>query len=163
MELTTSSQRASRAEYQAQVNQSNAIIRAETEAAERRIAAAKKRSEQEGRLSLAVEEAKIAEHELLAQASGPHTRLASTRTLIAECYHRAALADSQRNLLLCPVCNGRCDDEATLAHVPELQKRCEVEKKALAKLAVQLEAAGRKTEHALAEYKSWQAKNPPVY
>jgi hypothetical protein len=163
MELTTHAQRAGRAEYEASQTRINAQNRREMEAADARMKAARDRNQTEAELCRYVNEARHREMDLLHEASGPQTRLSATRTLIGSLYLRAAKQDSLRRMEACPFCNGRCNEDETLAHIPELLKRCEAEDKTLKRLAKELEKAGEVTAATLEKYKAWQAKNPPIH
>jgi len=157
MILETSDQRRNREEYLHQQEASNAAARREAAESERRFREANERNAKLAELARHVEESKQAEQRLVSEASGPATRLSVTRSLISDLYRRAALQDSQRALDLCPVCRGKCDDQQTLAHVPDLLKACDCETKQLARLQRDLEKAGEATAAALKKYQDFEA------
>lgn len=152
MELLTSSERRSRAEYQALQDASYAECRRAQEAGEQRFRDATQRNQKLAELGRLYEEAKMAEHAVLSEASGPTVRLAAHRTTIGSLYFRAAGTDAQRGATLCPHCSGRCDDRATLAHVADILKDCKVEEDRLAAIKIRLDAAGTASEQARARY-----------
>lgn len=160
-EILTSSQRKSRDDYNAQQEAGDAADRRAAAAASERFKAANERNSREAVLAREFEEAKIREADLLHEASGPQVRLKQYRTQIAECYNRAALDESQRKLQACPICQARCDDDATLAHVSDLLKQCDREEKELRRLVKLLDKAGEETTAALERFKAFQSKNPP--
>jgi len=157
MILETSDQRRNREAYNSQQEASNAQSRREAAASEERFKKANERTAKLGELGRLVEEARFEEQRLVSEASAPQTRLSVTRSLIADLYRRAALQDSQRALDLCPVCRGKCDDDETLAHVPDLLKQCDHEAKQLARLQRELEKAGACTTAAQKKYQDFEA------
>jgi len=157
MLIETSDQKRNREAFERQQEAGNTQSRREAAESEKRFKEATARNAKLAELARHVEEARLAEQAILHDASGPQTRLSVTRSLIADLYRRAALQDSQRALDLCPVCRGKCDDDETLAHVPDLLKQCDHEAKQLARLQRELEKAGACTTAAQKKYQDFEA------